>query len=234
MNYLDSAILLASKDEDKVYYVKNVCKNINYNLVIEKDFYQFFKNLINLRPKFAFIDILAENLKEFPFKLLESSVFKDETKLVVLDENFISNNKFIDCVNLYKLESYILSSNFYLKQPNIEVVKVDRTLINNILLKLNFGPSLKGKEFLKESIYLILENRNYYGQLKNCFAQVAQKYCTRPLNVDRNIRTAISKAYKKQDKINWSEYFGVDISLTPTIHDFIFLCADKIIELYNI
>lgn len=227
-----SAIFFTSEDYDTIIKIKDICKSVNINLIIEKDFCAVINKLIKVKPSFIFIDGKINNLKNFPFKIVESETFRKETKLVIISDNFVVNSCFIDVVSLTSLEKYILNSSFYYMSTN--KINIDKSIINNFLLKAGFSPSHKGKDYLKECINLVLEDDIAYNCLnKSCYPIIAHIFRTEVINIDRNIRTAIKKAYAMRDKEYWEKCFGVNMDKTPTSRNFIYLCVDKLKESYN-
>ena len=229
-----NAILFSSEDYDTVIRVKDICNQTSINLLIETDFFTLFTQIEKLKPKFVFIDERVRKLKTFPLEILDNPIFKKATQLVILSNNFICKEDFIDVVEIKNLKNYILNNNVYYLKPSNNNIIVDDSFINKFLIKLNLCSSLKGKNYLIDCVSLILEDNISYNYLNSeCYPVLAHNYNTGIINIDRNIRTAIQKAFKKRNVKYWEECFNQKFIKAPTTKDFIYMCVDKIKELYN-
>ena len=83
-----------------------------------------------------------------------------------------------------------------------------RTIVSNILLSLGFSTKLRGYAYLREAI---LEMANNPGQsvTKILYPAVGGICGADKIQVERSIRTAISKAWEKRDEAVWRLYFPV-------------------------
>lgn len=72
--------------------------------------------------------------------------------------------------------------------------------IEDILIKNNFNPSLKGFRYIVSSIEYMFENVVTPSEIKLCkelYVEIAKRYNTNPASVDRCIRSSIYEAQYK-------------------------------------
>lgn len=87
----------------------------------------------------------------------------------------------------------------------INAQKLDR-----ILLDLGFSDILFGTDYLREAVRLYDGGRTQItGEI---YPEIAAKYCTRKMAVERCIRHAISRAFLRGDMEKAREIFGWSIS----------------------
>ena len=229
MSNTNYAIFYSSEDYDSVLKIKEACSQTKLNLCIETDFYIFLTKVVKLKPKFIFIDGLIKDLNMLPLDVLDNDVLKVSTKIAII--NYKLNKEYIDDISINNLCGYILNSKVYYIKPSI---KVDIDYINSLLLKLNFSSSHKGKDYIKECISLILEDKLSYNYLNTkCYPVIAGNFRTETINIDRDIRTAIKRAYENRNNEYWEELFNTSFDKMPTSKNFIYMCADKLKELFN-
>lgn len=75
--------------------------------------------------------------------------------------------------------------------------------IENILIKNNFNPSLKGFNYITSSILYMFENNITPSEIKLCkelYVKIAKKHNSNPLSVDRCIRGSVYEAQYKDSQ----------------------------------
>ena len=83
--------------------------------------------------------------------------------------------------------------------------------ISDILLELGIPTRIKGFLFTKEALLLCKENPiAVTDACKEIYPKVAQKYDEKPARIERNIRTAKERMYKKGNKQKIKEVFHSD------------------------
>ena len=99
-----------------------------------------------------------------------------------------------------------------------------------IFLSLGIPAHIKGYQFLREAIKLVIEQPDRINRItKELYPAVAKLYRCEPKNVERSIRSAIDSAWKKRDERIWRMYFPPDTSgiiQRPTNAAFISRLAD--------
>ncbi len=91
---------------------------------------------------------------------------------------------------------------------------------------------LKGYQYLRDAILLILEDSSLLGAItKELYPKIADKYDTTPSRVERAIRHAIELAWGRGNIDLMTEYFGYTVDLEkgkPTNSAFIAMVSDRI------
>lgn len=75
--------------------------------------------------------------------------------------------------------------------------------IENILIKNNFNPSLKGFNYITSSILYMFENNITPSDIKLCkelYVEIAKKHNSNPSSVDRCIRGSVYEAQYKDSQ----------------------------------
>ena len=231
--YKAQAVLFSRQNHECTSILKNIFAKHNINLIYNNDFFEFVSKVVNILPEFILIDGSTFNVANFPFNLLDNIVFRERAKIVILSEDFMCDNKYIDIVSLNKIHIYIEN---YLKNRKFESkinLRKDRTVaINNFLNSLGFKANHIGKIYLADCINLIINNRMLSTHLTNfCYPRIADKNKTKVKNVEKDIRLAIIRAYANRAPSVWEDMFNVVFSEVPSNKFFIYLCVDKILEL---
>ncbi len=104
--------------------------------------------------------------------------------------------------------------------------------IMNIFLSLGIPPHLKGYQYLREAIKIVLaEPAMIYSITKGLYPRVAERFGVTPTKVELAIRHTLEVAWQRNKMDNINEVFGCDIYLKnckPTNGEFIALVADKL------
>lgn len=118
------------------------------------------------------------------------------------------------------------------KCKNRGVVHQDyKASVANLLLTLGFSTNCKGYNYLREAIPTYAKDPGQ-TMTKELYPAVGKKYGASALQVERAMRTAIEKAWKRRDNETWGRYF---ILLTdgeiakPCNSEFISRLADVLI-----
>lgn len=112
------------------------------------------------------------------------------------------------------------------KSRNLEIE------VTNILHQMGVPAHVKGYQYLREAILLILKDVNLLGAVtKELYPLIAEKYTTSASRVERAIRHAIELAWSRGNVDMMVNYFGYTINTEkgkPTNSEFIAMVADKI------
>lgn len=227
------AVLLSNKNLLCVQRLKEILTKYDIGLIYSGDFFDFITKVINTMPEFIFIDASTFNVENFPFNLLNNSVFKEKTKVVILSDNFSCSNPYIKVVGLCKLESYIIHyTNNINDEDKFKIHKDYTKEINNFLLKVGISPKYIGRDYLTDCINLVLNNKLLINELcEYCYVCVAGKNKSKATCVERNIRWAIKYSYLKREPNVWENTFGIEFNAVPPNKYFICLCVDKLSEI---
>lgn len=106
------------------------------------------------------------------------------------------------------------------------------TVITEIMHELGVPAHIKGYQYLREAIMLVIHNQDMINSIiKQLYPAVAKRYSTTNSRVERAIRHAIEVAWDRGETEKLSAYFGYTIHTDrgkPTNSEFIAMVADKI------
>ena len=130
-----------------------------------------------------------------------------------------------------------MTENRDLKSQYIQVSKKDEkenleALVTNVIHEVGVPAHIKGYQFLREAIIMVVNNINVINQItKELYPEIAEKFNTTPSRVERAIRHAIEVAWGRGDPSTVEGIFGYTISADkgkPTNSEFIAMIGDKI------
>ena len=112
----------------------------------------------------------------------------------------------------------------------------DRTLderISNIFVSVGIPAHIKGYQFLREGIKLVVDDPSIINSITKClYPTIAERFSTSASKVERAIRHAIEVAWNRGRIENINSLFGAKVyssSEKPTNGEFIALLADKML-----
>lgn len=112
-----------------------------------------------------------------------------------------------------------------------EIARPDpRAIVSNILLGLGFSTKLRGYTYLREAILEMADNPGQ-SVTKVLYPAVGRICGADRIQVERSIRTAISKAWEKRDEAMWRLYFPASSDgavIRPTNAVLITTLADRL------
>ena len=110
--------------------------------------------------------------------------------------------------------------------PNVD----DR--MSNIFLSLGIPAHIKGYQFLREGVRLVIEQPDRINRItKELYPSIARRYATSPSKVERAIRHAIEVAWSRGRVESLNRAFACRVAIPedkPTNGEFIALIADKL------
>ena len=110
--------------------------------------------------------------------------------------------------------------------PNVD----DR--MSNIFLSLGIPAHIKGYQFLREGVRLVIEQPDRINRITTeLYPSIARRYATSPSKVERAIRHAIEVAWSRGRVESLNRAFGCRVAIPedkPTNGEFIALIADKL------
>ena len=125
-----------------------------------------------------------------------------------------------------------------IKVPYIEIADNKNTennveaLVTNIIHELGVPAHIKGYQYLREAIMMVIEDIDIINQItKQLYPDIAKKFKTTPSRVERAIRHAIEVAWARGEQGAVETIFGYTISASkgkPTNSEFIAMIADKL------
>ncbi|MBQ6952203.1 MAG: sporulation transcription factor Spo0A [Clostridia bacterium] len=104
--------------------------------------------------------------------------------------------------------------------------------LSNIFLSVGIPAHIKGYQFLREAVKLVVNDHNMIGAItKELYPTIAHTFATTPSKVERAIRHAIEVAWNRGRVETLNKTFGCTVALPgekPTNGEFIALLADKL------
>jgi len=105
--------------------------------------------------------------------------------------------------------------------------------LSNLFLTMGIPAHIKGYQFLREAVKLVIENPPIIGGItKELYPAIARRFATSPSKVERAIRHAIEVAWSRGRVETLNQAFGCLVAqpeLKPTNGEFIALVADKML-----
>lgn len=105
--------------------------------------------------------------------------------------------------------------------------------ISNIFITVGIPAHIKGYQYLRDGIKLVVENSQKINSIKKClYPEIAKRFGTTSSKVERAIRHAIEVAWNRGKIENINNLFGTKIYTAnekPTNGEFIALIADKML-----
>lgn len=138
----------------------------------------------------------------------------------------VGNSSSVDKKYNIDLDNILINTNSYISENDLE------TDITNVIHEIGVPAHIKGYQYLREAISMVVENLDLLGAVtKELYPSIAKKYNTTPSRVERAIRHAIEVAWSrgKIDTIN--KLFGYTVHNDkgkPTNSEFIAIIADKL------
>ena len=237
-----TAILYSKKNLDLGYKLHNICKKFNINLVTAIDFIELTIKSMELKPQIVFcdcstIEISSSNLNAF----LEREEFK-HTKIIFIGEQSETQSlKNIVCNNLTiatekevagiidNLQSEICVTSRLIKLENQAFYELEED-VYKLLCDLGFSLKYSGCIYLRCGIKNVIANNGVMHSLSTYeYPYIAATFKTNVTNVERNIRTAIIRAWKTFGKDNWSKIFyskSLQDGKMPTNREFLYMCSE--------
>jgi two-component system, response regulator, stage 0 sporulation protein A len=94
-------------------------------------------------------------------------------------------------------------------------------IISRVLVDFGIPPHIIGYQYVRDALIMLMEDKNnIFGITKNMYPEIARKYNTTPIRVERAIRHAIEISWDGCGKSTLKSYF-TDSSLRPTNLDFL-------------
>ncbi|ANU11143.1 stage 0 sporulation protein A [Planococcus antarcticus DSM 14505] len=127
--------------------------------------------------------------------------------------------------------NHIMNTRNRSDQPNSRLTKEDR--ITNIVKDIGIPPHLKGYNYLKEAVSLVLEQPEILNKVtKVLYPRIATKFDTTSTRVERSIRHAIEQVWNRHETVDHiSKIFGYSVAhleSKPTNSEFIAMVADSL------
>lgn len=239
-----TSILFSKKNYDVEYKLHKICQSFNINMVTVLDFVELTIKTIALKPKIIFCDCSTISLSSSNIvAFMEKIEFKDTRVIFVGDENqtrayknFIGKN--ISIANLNDLSMVLEAMQSQLIYEELaESQRLDNLsglsmAIYKLLCSIGFSAKHSGCAYLRECVKnVVLNNGVVHALASEQYPFIAVLFKTNILNVERNIRNAITSAWEHYGKENWYKVFyskSMQMGKKPTNREFIYMCSEII------
>ncbi len=241
-----ATILYSKKNLDLGYKLHRACLKMCMNMVTCLNFVELTIKTIQMKPQIIFFDLTTIDFNSSQLRMLLENREYTNIKLVFIGRD--EHRKMLENLELYQIdfvheneiESYLINSTEILELNAINCKREESenlelaTTIAKMLFSLGFSPKHTGYCYLKEIIKQVISNGGVVASLvSDHYPFIAVKYKTTPCNIERNIRNAISLAYKGKSHLVWAETFSDCVFLqankSPTNREFICMCVDKLL-----
>lgn len=244
-----ATILYSNKNLDLGYRLHRCCIKMCMNLVTCLNFVDLTIKTMQIKPQIIFFDLTTIDMNSLQLKsLLENGEYR-YVKLVFIGtdahkkkmDNLELNQ--IDFCNINSVEHYLLNCMDVLKLNAFSTLKEENehrelsATVAKMLFSLGFSPKHTGYCYLKEIIKQVVIGGGVLSSLvSDQYPFIAVKYKTTPCNIERNIRNAITLAFKNCNGNEWDKFFSLYASLEndkrPTNREFISMCVDFLLSRY--
>ena len=233
-------VLVVDKDvnymeEVKQYFSSSLGVEVVGTLSGKSDFFNFKESF----------DLLILNMLldgNDSVEILDS--VKGRDKKVIITSEFISSDM-MNILNIYN-PNYFIKKPFtmeYLENTINSISGLFNTLknkdnelrvdITNLLHSLGVPSHIKGYNYIRDGIHMVVKNSNILGSMtKEVYPNIAMSYDTTSSRVERAIRHAIEVSWVRGDYSLMEEIFGNSIDYDrskPTNSEFIATLADRLV-----
>lgn len=239
-----TAIFYSKKNYDMEHRLQRTCQSYSISLVSAIDFVELAIKCTSLKPSIVFCDCSTINLSSNNLTaFIEKEEFKN-TKII-----FVGNQADTKAYHSFTSENIIIASltevpalidemqskmrfdklntpdeNFSSDQINISIYK--------LLCSIGLSSKHSGCAYLRECIKnVILNNGVIHSLVSDQYPYVASVFKTSAVNVERNIRNAIDRAWTTYGKDNWYKVFfskSMQMGKKPTNRELIDMCSQII------
>ena len=191
--------------------------------------------------------LVESKIEKMPKVILQSAISQDKVIRETLDLGaycFILKPyelpALADRIRTAYADSSVVTSNFgntSLECDNIDDMKKNKIMdveleVTNLIHKVGIPANINGHQYLREAILMVIEDRGLIsGVTKELYPEIAKKYKTTGVKVERSIRHAIEVCWLRGRVDVLESSFGYNISPErgkPTNSEFIAMVADKI------
>ncbi len=239
-----TALFCSNKNVSMAYKIKKHCRECNINIINTTDIIDLTIKVLKFLPQFIFFDCSTLTVSpEILSSFLSAKEYKNSKIILIYSEisqlnpyekfNFESINQkniatFI-CENAtkYKLQHLLENKTSYKdnKNSNYEAIV-------SYLFTLGFSAKHTGYSYLLEIMKHIVSENGVIGSLyRDVYPAIAIKFKTRLVNVERNIRNAIDKAWESAGENVWKKELGDSPNFKkPSNREFICMLCHKYVN----
>ena len=244
-----ATILYSNKNFDLGYRLHRCCLKMCMNLVNCINFVDLTIKTIQIKPQIIFFDMTTIDINSLQLRALLDSGEYRHVKLVFIGNDDLKRKidnlelKQIDFCDINAIEYYLFNCMDILKLNAFSAMKEEKqhhelsSIVAQMLFSLGFSPKHMGYCYLKEIIKQVVIDGGVLSSLvSDQYPFIAVKYKTTIWNIERNIRNAITLAFKNCNGSEWDNFFSVCACLEqnrrPTNREFISMCVDILLSKY--
>ncbi len=240
-------IMITKEDKDFEKQCEKYLSSANFDVIfVEKDGSVISELIYKYKPDIVLLDVFMQKidalgvlkkLKEagtdMPIVALMSSVdntaFHNELIQAGADYYFLRPFDFeVMTERLKQLIKWTKKDSTSIKKETFNL----ETVISDIMREIGVPAHIKGYQYLRESIMLVIEKPDLiHAVTKELYPTIAKNNTTTSSRVERAIRHAIEVAWDRGDVDVLSSYFGYTILNSrgkPTNSEFIAMISDKL------
>ena len=240
-------IMITKEDKE---FERQCEKNLSISdfevIFVEKDGSKILEQICKYKPDMVLLDVFMQKIDALGVlsELKKSGIRKPVVALMSSIDNTAFHNELISAgadyyflrpfdfemmsQRLRQLMQWNDSGNTAVKRDTYSV----ETVISDIMREIGVPAHIKGYEYLRESIKLVIGKPDLiHAVTKELYPTIAKNNTTTPSRVERAIRHAIEVAWDRGDVDVLSSYFGYTILNSrgkPTNSEFIAMISDKL------
>ncbi len=228
---------------------------------IARDGNEAFEKIVKYSPDVVLLDVIMPHLdgigvleklnkahlEKNPFCVMISAVGQDKVTRQAINlgaQYYVVKPFDIEVLvkRIEELQNYHLpekNNNFIIKEAKSNYIEVSdykednlEALVTNIIHEVGVPAHIKGYQYLREAIMMVVENIDMINQItKQLYPEIAHKYKTTSSRVERAIRHAIEVAWGRGKLDVMENIFGYTVDSNkgkPTNSEFIAMIADKL------
>lgn len=241
-----TAILYSNKNIELLSKLNRCCYKMCMNLVSCLNFIDLTIKTHQIKPAMVIFDLTTIDFNSSHLNIiLENNEYKSTQVVFVgyekhrqMVESWEMSSFSFTCID--NVENYIANSLSIIGSNSLQVTKEQNQndklsdAITDLLFSLGFSPKHTGYGYLKDIIKQAVCNGGVVSSLVGeQYPFIAVKFKTTVCNIERNIRNAISLAFKHSSREVWDSLFFNCYNLShdkrPTNREFICFCVDKLL-----
>ncbi len=241
-------IMITKEDKEFERQCEKFLSSAHFDVIfVEKDGSKISELIRKHKPDIVLLDVFMQKIDALGVlgKLKEENIEKPLVALMSSIDNPAFHNELIQAgadyyflrpfdfeVMVERLKQLIGWS----KKDSTSLVKKEahslETVISDIMREIGVPAHIKGYQYLRESIMLVIEKPDLiHAVTKELYPTIAKNNTTTSSRVERAIRHAIEVAWDRGDVDVLSSYFGYTILNSrgkPTNSEFIAMISDKL------
>lgn len=241
-------IMITKEDKEFEKQCEKYLSSANFDVIfVEKDGSMISELIYKYKPDIILLDVFMQKIDALAVlkKLKEAGADMPVVALMSSIDNTAFHNELIQAgADYYFLRPFdfgLMTERLkqlikWAKKDNSVSVKQEsnnlETVISDIMREIGVPAHIKGYQYLRESIMLVIEKPDLiHAVTKELYPTIAKNNTTTSSRVERAIRHAIEVAWDRGDVDVLSSYFGYTILNSrgkPTNSEFIAMISDKL------